>query len=315
MNMNSFDESTIGYDYPALDHSVLELARTVPGVMGGACEDEVYLCSNLLNVRKVNAESAQQSFHYGQDVQLVDHIIRVDYEFWTAIPQFDAAAPEHVTHRREHLYVRTSVLARGELFVYGLGPEFGFEEWVNDDTTEGTPEQTGLPEDGYTALLNEISSNHLTAIGEYLVDDEEELPTGIRPAMQKLYLDTAKARKASDKAWAQEEIKREAERQLTNPSLDLKSLQFTRHKDRLILQIHSKERQFIWTMSVQMLEDQHYPLIELSKGKKVPSPLNYVPVSKVIVKSPCLMSSDTAENALRDLLISGWLQQQLDGLI
>jgi hypothetical protein len=26
------------------------------------------------------------------------------------------------------------------------------------------------------------------------------------------------------------------------------------------------------------------------------------------------MSSDAAENALRDLLVSGWLKQQLDGL-
>jgi hypothetical protein len=312
--MNSFDESTIGYDRTAPDDSVLKLANTVPGVMGAACEDELYLCSNLLQVRKVNAESAQKSFNHGQDVQLADHMIRVDYEFWTARSTFDAAAPEQVTHRREHLYVRTSVLTSGELFVYGLDPEFGFEEWVNDDTTEGTPEQTGLPEEGYTALLREISSKHSTAIGEYLVDDEDDLPTDISPAMQKLYLDTAKARKASDQAWAKEEIKREAERHQTNPSLDLKSLQFTRHKDHLILQIYSKERQFIWTMSVQMLEDQQSPLIELSKGKKVPSPLNYVPVSKVTVKSPCLMSSDTVENALRDLLVSGWLKQQLDGL-
>ena len=303
MKTDSFDESEINYELFEPNDSIRALAGDVPRIMGNACEGEGYLSSKLLDVRQVCTRSEQ-----------TDPILRVDYEFWTASSPFDVSNPERVTYRREHLYVRTRILEEHSFLTHGLRSEYGFEEWFNDDTTEGSPEQTRLPDEGYAVLLECIGSNHFNAISEYLVDDEESIPQGIRADLQKLYSAIAMDRTRSDKTWAQKVKKQERERQLEKPAWDPASLCFTRSTNRATLTIYSPEKQFVWTMSVPLLADKSNPTIELSKGKKVPSPLNYFPVSKATVESPCLMSSETVENALRDLFISGWLSQQLDSL-
>lgn len=300
--MDNFDESKIEFEPGISIEAVWALAKTVPAVMASACE-EACLCSQLLQVQQVRSA----------DVQL-DPLLRVDYEFWTTPDQFDAANPERVTYRREHLYVRASVLGSGELFAHGLGPEFGFEEWFNDNTIEGNPEATGLPAEGYAALLQEVTDNHLNAIVEYLVDDEENLPQDIRQPMQQLYSATEKDRRHADKIWAEQESNREAERQLAHPTWDSQSLHFVQHADELTLRLYSPEKQFIWTASVSLLPGADSLSIGLSKGRKVPSPLNYVPVSKVTTKAPCPISPDIAEVVMRELFTSGWLGQQLKNL-
>lgn len=299
--MDNFDESKIEFEPDILTEAVRTLAQTVPAVMASACEG-VCLCSHLLKVQQVRTT---------QDAQL-DPLLRVDYEFWTTPDQFDAANPECVTYRREHLYIRASVLDSGELFVHGLGLEFGFEEWFNDNTIEGNPDEAGLPTEGYAALLQDVTENHLNAIAEYLVDDKEHLPQGIRQPMQQLYLATKKSRSHADKIWAKQESKREAERQLANPTWDPQSLHFVQHADELTLRLYSPEKQFIWIASVPLLPGSLF--IGLSKGRKVPSPLNYVSVSKVTTKAPCPINPDTAESVMRELFMSGWLAQQLENL-
>lgn len=299
--MDNFDESKIEFEPDTLTEAVRTLARTVPAVMASACEG-VCLCSHLLKVQQVRTTKNVQS----------DPLLRVDYEFWTTPDQFDAANPECVTYRREHLYVRASVLDSGELFVHGLGPEFGFEEWFNDNTIEGNSEEAGLPAEGYAALLQDVTENHLNAIAEYLVDDKERLPQGIRQPMQQLYIAAEKARRHTDKIWSEQESKREAECQLANPTWDPQSLHFVQHADELTLRLYSQEKQFIWTASVSLLSDSRS--IRLSKGRKVSSPLNYVSVSKVTTDAPCPISPATAEAVMRELFMSGWLTQQMENL-
>lgn len=53
--------------------------------------------------------------------------------------------------------------------------------------------------------------------------------------------------------------------------------------------------------------------IALSKGKKVPSPLLYVPVSKATVEVPFHITQDNAETTLRELFTSGWLAGSTNG--
>lgn len=300
--MGNFDESKIVFETDTLPESVRALAQTVPAVMASACE-EVRLCSQLLHVQQVRTADA-----------LSDPLLRVDYEFWTMPNDFDAAKPERVTYRREHLYVRVSVLKRGELFVCGLGPEYGFEEWFSDKNIVGDPKQTRLPEDGYAAMLQEITENHLNAIADYMVDDEESMPQGISLAMQHLYSATERTRRQANNVIAEQASRREAERQQAQPTWDPTSLHFVWHAEKLTLRLFSPERQFIWTASASPQYGGSNLTIELSKGRKVPSPLNYVPVSKATIKAPCLISPESAESELLELFESGWLSQQLANL-
>lgn len=300
--MDNFDESKIEFEFHTPIESVLALSQTVPAVMASASE-EACLFSQLLQVQQVRTNDAQS-----------DPLLRIDYEFWTKPDKFEPAKPERVTYRREHLYVRVSVLVNGELFLNGLGPEFSFEAWFQDDLIEGNPETTGLPKEGYVMLLQETTGNHLGAIAEHLVDDEQEVPDDIREDMQRLYYDTEMARRKADKTWEELEIKRDKERQQSKPTWDPHSLHFLQDAEKLILFLHSPERQFIWTASVILLPDGPSSSIKLSKGRKVPSPLNYVAVSKTTIKAPCSINPKTAEAELRDLFTSGWLPQQLERL-
>ena len=301
--MDDFDEAKIEFEPETPAESIWALAKTVPGVMASTLEDETSLTGKLLQVQQVLTADAKQ-----------DSLLRVDYEFWTAPDQFDAGNPERVTYRREHIYVRVSVLSKGELFLRSLGPEFGFEEWFQDDCTEGNPAETRLPQEGYAALLHQVSANHLNAIAEYLVDGEQSPPRGIREDMQHLYNATEIARRQADKAWEKQENRREAERQLSNPKWDPQSLHFIEHDEKLTLRLLSPAREFIWTASVAFPPEGLNSSIALSKGKKVPSPLLYVPVSKATVEVPFHITQDNAETTLRELFTSGWLAHQMEHL-
>ena len=300
--MSTFEESNLTYDSGDLDETLQALAQTVPRAMGAACEDEEYLCGRLLKAKKVRLT----------DEPAIDPLFRVDYEFWTAPSQFYPSSPERVIYRREHLYVRGSVLASRELYVYGLGPEFGFEKWFNDDWVEGDPTQTALPKDGHAALLEKITCNHLNEIAEFLVDDGECHPQGISNALQKIYYDVEMTRRQADKTGAIKEEKRDIERNQLAPAWDLTTLDFIKNKDGLTLRIFSPEKQFIWTVSVPFSLGEQYPLITLSKGEKVPSPLGYVSIQKITVKCPYAISPESAETMLRDLISSGWVDQQME---
>ena len=301
--MDDFDEAKIEFELQAPNESVQALARAVPYVMASACEDETSLCSKLLKVQQVRSV----------DVSM-DSLLRIDYEFWTSPSQFKAVNPEHVIYRCEHIYVRSSVLMNNEIYVRGMGHEFGFEEWFQDDFIEGTPEETSLPAEGYAALLQEVTHNHLNAIAEFLVDDEESLPQGIHEDMQRLYHSVEMARREADKVWEEQESIREAERQQSNPTWDPLTLQFVQDAEKITLCLYSPERQFNWIASVTLLSNVSSPTIRLSKAKKVPSPLNYVPISQATIKAPHPISQETAEAELRDLFASGWLPLQFESL-
>lgn len=301
--MDDFNEEKIEFEPQDPNESVQKLTQTLPGIMASACEDEISLCGKLLKVQQVRSEGA-----------VMDPLLRVDYEFWTKPNQFDAANPELVTYRREHLYVRRGVLENGELFFHGMGPEFCFEQWFQDDFIAGNPDVTALPEEGYAALLQEVTDSNLNAIAEYLVDYESGLPQGIREDMLRLYHGAEIARRQADEDWEEQEARRVAERQLANPTWDPQSLHFVQHTRALTLRLFSLEKQFIWTASVSLLSGDSISSIKLSKGRKVPSPLDYVPVSKATVEAPCPIEYDNAETTLRTLFSSGWLSQQLETL-
>lgn len=243
-----------------------------------------------------------------------EYALRIREQFGPRVADIVQGCTDGVTYRREHIYVRVSVLSKGELFLRGLGPEFGLEEWFQDDCTEGNPAETRLPQEGYAALLHQVSANHLNAIAEYLVDGEQTPPRGIREDMQRLYNAAEIARRQADKAWEKQENRREAERQLSNPKWDPQSLHFIEHDEKLTLRLLSPAREFIWTASVAFPPEGLNSSIALSKGNKVPSPLLYVPVSKATVEVPFHITQDNAETTLRELFTSGWLTQQMEHL-
>jgi len=83
--MDNFDEAKIEFEPETPAESIWALAKTVPGVMASALEDETSLTGKLLQVQQVFTADAKQ-----------DSLLRVDYEFWTAPVQFDAGNPERV---------------------------------------------------------------------------------------------------------------------------------------------------------------------------------------------------------------------------
>lgn len=304
MNMADFDESNIEFVTGALDETTKGLALSVPSVMGAACQDEAFLCGNLLQVRMVREKGGVPD----------DPLLRVDYEFWTLPDQFDPANPEQVIYRREHIYVRVSVLSDGDLYCVGLGPEYGFEEWNNDLTQEGCAQETNLPEEGYDELLAEINRNHRSSISEHLSFSDETAKAAIHPKMQAIYADIDREIRESERIWAADQEKRERERSQEFPEWNLQSLQCSRLSDSIQLWLFSPLKQFSWTIKVYLSPNETCTDIEVSKKKHVPGPLHYVLTQKFIVKSPYPIDPEEAEKKLMELVSSGWIKSQFEKL-
>lgn len=206
------DESRIDYVDGPNSGSNEDCADSVPSALGYDWDEEKLLDSSVLDVRQVSARSAAEQFGCdGKEFRKgKDCLIRIDYESWAAPKKFDPDAPEHVIYRREHVYVRRSVLLADEVFSYGLGREFDIEHWKRDEEKQGAPEKVQLPPRAREDLQAEIESEQRVEIVEWLDGDVDRIPAGLGEVMQALYEKIAqKTREEQDAAEqeAQDEAK------------------------------------------------------------------------------------------------------------
>lgn len=183
------DKSKIDYVDEPISGSIESLGDSVPQALGYDWDAEQLLDSSVLDVRQVSAKSAAEQFGLDDEEfrQGEDSLIRVDYESWSAPNEFDPGAPEHVIYRREHVYVRYSVLDADEVFTYGLGREFNMELWEQDKEKGGSPEEVQLPPGAREDLQSKIESEQQESIAEWLDGDIDSIPAGLGEVMQALY--------------------------------------------------------------------------------------------------------------------------------
>lgn len=179
------DEPVTGLDEGCTD--------LVASDMGYDMDAEQLLGSSVLNIRQVSVKSAAEQFGLdGEEFsQGKDSLIRVDYQSWSAPNEFNPEQPEQVTYRREHAYVRHSVLLAKEVVTYCLGRDFAIEGWENDDEKEGSPEEMQLPPDAREFLQAEIEREQRDCIAEWLDGDVSMIPIGLGAVMQALYEEIA----------------------------------------------------------------------------------------------------------------------------
>lgn len=208
------DESRIDYvDDGLISDANEDWADSVPSALGYDWDEEKLLDSSVLDVRQVSARSAAEQF--GLDDKEFrkgkDCLIRIDYESWAAPKKIDIEAPEQVVYRREHVYVRHSVLLADEVFSYGLGREFDIEHWERDEEKHGSPEEVQLPPSVRDDLQSEIESEQRVEIAEWLDGDVDRIPAGLGEVMQALYEEIAQETREEQDA-AEQEAQVEAKR-------------------------------------------------------------------------------------------------------
>ena len=207
------DESKIDYVDEPISGSIEGLGDSVPSALGYDRDAERLLDSSVLDVRQVSAKSAAEQFGLDDEEfrQGEDSLIRVDYESWSASKEFDPKAPEHVIYRREHVYVRYSILLAEEVFTYGLRPEYNMELWEQDEEKQGTPEEVRLSPGAREDLQSEIESEQRVEIAEWLDGDVDRIPAGLGKVMQALYEEIAQETRQEQDA-AEQEAQDEAKR-------------------------------------------------------------------------------------------------------
>ena len=197
------DESRIDYVDGPISGARDGWTDSVPSALGYDWDAEQLLSSSVLDIKQVSARCAAEQFGLDDEEfrQGLDCLIRVDYQSWAAPNEFDPEAPEHVVYRREHVYVRRSVLLAEEVFSYGLGREFDIELWESDEEKEGSPEEVRLPPGAREFLQSEIEREQREGIAEWLDGDVDNIPAGLGEAMQALYEEIAQeTRQAQDAA-------------------------------------------------------------------------------------------------------------------
>lgn len=203
---HAFGESKVVYLDATVPDELTLAAADVPSDLGYDSEEgETYLAGTVLQVSWVCDDSTKRLLEVDldDDCEYPATMLRVDYEAWALPGDFDAEAPDRVSYRREHIYVLASVLRDGAVFSYGLGPEYGFDLWEQDDYAQGTADEVGLPKDVISLMVQEIESNFYYQIEDYL--DESSISRSWPKPIQQLYRKVRAAKKAKAAAYVQQQ--------------------------------------------------------------------------------------------------------------
>jgi hypothetical protein len=161
--------------------SIHEAAYDAAAQCGYDREEEVLLDAEIVDVRMVSPESVKAIYPEWLDPPCSyspDEIVRVDWNTWAVPKRFDSRYEQAVIARAESIIVASSTLLEGEVFTYGLGPEYNWLEW--DEHTAPSREP---PESVFEALCRMITDDWHDEILEYADDDPSYLD-GIHPKLK-----------------------------------------------------------------------------------------------------------------------------------
>jgi hypothetical protein len=106
-----------------------------------------------------------------------NQIVRVDWQTWAIQKRFDGRFEKSVVERVESIAVAVATLLAGEVFTYGLGPEYNWLHWE-----EGTATDQDLPIKAFDALRDLIESEWRDDVLEYFEEEDANLD-GVNPRL------------------------------------------------------------------------------------------------------------------------------------
>ena len=130
------------YTAGPIPRSVRAAAGDAAAQCGYDQSEEVLLDYEIIGIRRVSARSVKD--HYPTWLQPPNplsprEIVRVDWQTWAVSRSYPIACKRGVTVRAESIIVAVPTLLTGEVFTYGLGPEYNWLEWGQGVPSAGEP--------------------------------------------------------------------------------------------------------------------------------------------------------------------------------
>lgn len=177
------------YTLDPIGDDVWDAAGDVAAQCGYDQYEEVLLDYKIVAIRQLSEQSVKD--HYAEWLQppcafLPNEIVRVDWHTWAVPKGYANACKSGVIARSESIVVGIPTLLAGEVFTYGLGPEYNWLEWGDGTTPAGAPGPSALDE-----LYNLITSEWLDDVcwdaegnPDYLNDLPSDLSMTLAKALE-----------------------------------------------------------------------------------------------------------------------------------
>jgi hypothetical protein len=143
--------------------------------------EEIFLDGRILKVRRVHADSVRAHFSEFLEPPCnfnLEEIVRVDWQTWAIPKAFTSEFEGAVIERVESIVVAAETLLDGEIFTYGLGPEYNWLHWE-----EGRPRGAALPNRVFTAIRDLIEGDWRDFVSEHAEGDDTYLE-GVHPRLR-----------------------------------------------------------------------------------------------------------------------------------
>jgi len=292
-------------------------AETVPSDLGYDSDGgETYLAGKVLQVRWVCDDSTKHLLEVDldDDCDYPATMLRVDYEAWALPGDFDVEDPDRVSYRKEHIYVRASVLRDCAVFLYGLGPEYGFDHWEQDIESQGTADEEGLPNEAVPLMVQHIEANFTAAIEDYL--DESAIPKGLPKALQQVYRKVRTAKKAKAAAYVQQQrtIGDEINGALIELEPWVKLNDVTDGIRRLYIDSKTGHFRFILHFPKDFIAGQPVT-VTVTKAERAFNLQGHRTVSVKELVCPVVLQKDDITGQFEKLALSGWPATEFVGVV
>jgi len=173
--------SQLQYRTTTITQGLREAALEAATQCGYDRTDETLLHSAIDRIRWVTPQCAQTFFSDSlvpEGEWSANEIIQIDWHTWAIAKEFDARYEESVVERVESIVVAVPPLLSGEIFSYGLGPEYDWLHWE-----EGKAIEQELPTEVFDALQELIAREWRSQVIEVAGGDDDYL-SGIHPKLQ-----------------------------------------------------------------------------------------------------------------------------------
>jgi hypothetical protein len=172
---------SLTYRTDAISEEIHTAADEAAAQCGYDQMEEVLLATEILNIRMISAESVHRLYSEWLEPPCsysVDEIVRVDWRTWSVPKRFNGHYAASVIERVESIVVDLPTLLAGEVFTYGLGPEYNWIDWKDGDSLNGE-----LPSSVFEALCDLIKGDWSEDVREDAESDDEYI-SHIHPNLQ-----------------------------------------------------------------------------------------------------------------------------------
>lgn len=135
--------------------------------------EEYFLDGRILKMCWIHADSVRA--HFPEFLESPcnfnpEEIVRVDWQTWAVPKAFSGEFEGAVIERVESIVVGAETLLSGEIFTYGLGPEYNWLHWE-----DGRPSGAALPNGVFAAIRDLIEGDWCDQVLEHAEGDDSYL--------------------------------------------------------------------------------------------------------------------------------------------